>query len=70
MNFLKVRRERSLVKADSEFLGCMTRGMDGGSPNKVEKTVEHSPVTIYCLWDPLPWNLPKPWVRYQSLGTK
>ena len=35
MNFLQGRRERNLVKADSEFLSCVSRGMDGMVVNQI-----------------------------------
>ena len=72
MNFLQRRRERDLVKADSEFLSCVSREMDGMVVNQIRwEDSRQAPPSYHTLLSvPLPWNLPKPWVRDQRLSTK
>ena len=53
MNFLQRRRERDLVKADSEFLSCVSRGMDGMVVNQIRwedsrQAPPHLPYTAFC----------------------
>lgn len=72
MNFFAGEERKGSGQSDSEFLSRVSRGMNGMVVNQIRWENRRRALLSYhlLLSVPLPWNLPKPWVRYQKLSTK